>query len=69
MNATGIMTRIGTDSVMCCYFGSPASWSPDGRRITFAGFADPHAQDAGQSAAFVVDSDGTHLRRITEPGE
>lgn len=69
MNATGIMTRIGTDSVMCCYFGSPASWSPDGRRITFAGFADPHAQDAGQSAVFVVDSDGTHLRRITEPGE
>lgn len=69
MDATGIMTRLGTPSVMCCYFGSPASWSPDGRHITFAGFVDPHAQETGTSAVFVVDSDGTHLRRITEPGE
>jgi Tol biopolymer transport system component len=48
-------------------FGSPASWSPDGKQITFTAFSVPAS--SGQSAVFVEDADGTHRRRITAWGE
>jgi TolB protein len=35
------------------------SWSPDGRRITFMSFRD------GNSELYVVDADGSNLRRLT----
>lgn len=44
-------------------FGSPASWSPDGRQIAFTAFAAP--ANSGVSAVFVEDANGTHRRRIT----
>lgn len=65
----GTMVRVGTQSVMCCYFGSPASWSPDGRRIAFAGLIDPDGTDPASSAVFVANANGTHPHRITAPGE
>jgi hypothetical protein len=35
----GRLTRVsGPGAVTCCYYGSPASWSPDGRSIAFAVF-------------------------------
>ncbi len=55
-------------TVRCCFFGSPASWSPDGRRVAFAGF-DSRSVDSNRSAVFVVDRDGTGLRRITAWGD
>jgi Tol biopolymer transport system component len=55
-------------SSWCCYFGSPASWSPDGRRIAFAAFRGRSA-GSGQSAVFVVNANGTGLRRITTWGQ
>jgi hypothetical protein len=48
----------------CCYFGSPASWSPDGR-VTFAAFARGARGQAGGSAVFTTNADGSHLRRIS----
>jgi Tol biopolymer transport system component len=48
-------------------FGSPASWSPDGKQITFTAFSTPTS--GGRSAVFVEDANGTHRRRITPWGE
>jgi Tol biopolymer transport system component len=45
--------------------GDPATWSPDGRSITFSAFTD---YDKGKGAVYVVRSDGAGLRRITTPG-
>ena len=50
----------------CCYFGSPASWSPDGR-VTFAAFQHPAAGD-GVSAVFVTLQGAQDVRRITDWG-
>ena len=44
--------------------GDPASWSPDGRFITFAAFTD---FNKGKSAVYVAHADGTGLRRIGPP--
>jgi Tol biopolymer transport system component len=44
-------------------FGSPASWSPDGKQIAFTAFSAPAS--IGQSAVFVANANGTHVRRIT----
>jgi Tol biopolymer transport system component len=41
-----------------------ADWSPDGSRVTFAGFQ----KRSPGPALFVVNADGTALRRITPPG-
>ena len=48
----------------CCYFGSPASWSPDGR-VTFAAFAPGAGGRAGLSAVFITNADGSDRRRIS----
>ena len=50
------------------YGGSPASWSPDGRTIAFAGF-DPSSTDDGRSAVFTIRPDGSDLTRITSWGD
>lgn len=47
--------------------GSPASWSPDGKQLTFTAFSSP--PNGGQSAVFVANANGSHLRRITAWGE
>ena len=64
----GAMVSVGTQSVMCCYFGAPASWSPDGRHIAYAGFVSPHGADPAASAVFVADAKGAHPRQITQVG-
>jgi len=64
----GLVRPIGQTQSMCCYFGSPASWSPDGRHIAFAGFLRNPGQPAGQSAVFVADASGRHIRRLTDWG-
>jgi Tol biopolymer transport system component len=45
-----------------------ASWSPDGKRIALVrGFAKPNARSAGlRSAIYVINADGTGLRRLTK---
>ncbi len=50
------------------YGGSPASWSPDGRTIAFAGF-DRSATDEARSAVFTVRPDGSGYTRITAWGD
>jgi TolB protein len=41
-----------------------ATWSPDGRRIAFGRF-NTTASPTGLGAIFVINADGTHLRRLT----
>jgi Tol biopolymer transport system component len=65
---TGKMMRVGSQRVVCCNFGgSPASWSPNGRRIAYAGFIGPTGT-LGLTAVFVADANGTHAHRITAEG-
>lgn len=45
-------------------FGSPASWSADGRTIAFAAFSSTDTEN-GRSAIFTIDRRGEHVRRIT----
>jgi TolB protein len=47
-------------------FGSPASWSPDGKHIAFTAFDDTRA---GVSAVFVENANGSNRHRITPWGE
>lgn len=54
---------------MCCYFGAPASWSPDGRSVTFAGFDIRKGVPLGRSAVFVASATGKNVRRITAWGK
>jgi Tol biopolymer transport system component len=56
-------------AVTCCYFGSPASWSPDGRSIAFASFTRRRGVPPGLSAVFVASATGGNAHRITDPGE
>jgi Tol biopolymer transport system component len=66
---TGKMVRVGSQWVVCCNFGgSPASWSPNGRRIAYVGFIGPIG-NLGLTAVFVADANGTHVHRITAEGE
>lgn len=55
-------------AVTCCYFGSPASWSPDSRSIAFAGFLRRRGVPPGLSAVFVAPAGG-NAHRITDWGE
>lgn len=64
----GTVRPIGRTQSTCCFFGSPASWSPDGRHIAFAGFLRNPGLPAGQSAVFVSDATGQHIRRLTDWG-
>ena len=41
-----------------------ASWSPDGKRIAFQRY-NTTAQPAAKSAIYLMNADGTHLRRLT----
>jgi TolB protein len=47
-------------------FGSPASWSPDGRMVAFA--AHLPGANSGRSAVFEIDPAGASLHRITPWG-
>jgi Tol biopolymer transport system component len=58
----GVLTRVGGDlMVPCCFFGKPASWSPSGDRVAFAGYGTRR----GNSAVYLAQADGTRLRRIS----
>jgi Tol biopolymer transport system component len=59
----------GPGAVICCAFGSPASWSPDGRSIAFAVFARHPGVPPGLSAVFVASANGSNVHRITDWGE
>jgi len=52
----------------CCYFGQPASWSPDGRRVAFAAFNPGSEGDASRSAVFVAGAEGSPIHRVTPWG-
>ena len=66
----GRLTSVsGPGAVTCCYFGSPASWSPDGRSIAFAVFTRRRGVPPGLSAVFVASANGSNAHRITDPGE
>jgi Tol biopolymer transport system component len=54
-------------SVSCC---SPASWSPDGTQVAFAGVSldAAGAPDFTRSAVYAADADGSRVDAITEPG-
>jgi len=53
--------------VSCC---GPASWSPDGTQVAFAGLSLDAAglRDELQSAVYVAKADGSDVAAITEPG-
>ena len=61
----GRVTRVGRTESTCCYFGPPGTWSPDGMHITYAGFVHHPGQPTGQSAVFVANALGGHVRRVT----
>ncbi len=66
----GRLTKVSRPgAVTCCYFGSPASWSPDGRSIAFAAFTRRPGVPPGLSAVFVASASGSNVHRITDPGE
>jgi Tol biopolymer transport system component len=47
--------------------GTEPTWSPNGKQLAFARFNDPGTgrEPVNGRAIFVVDADGTHLRRLT----
>lgn len=49
-------------SVRCCFWGPPASWSPDGSRISFAAFSG--SPDSGNGGIFVASADGQIVQPI-----
>jgi len=53
--------------VSCC---GPASWSPDGTQVAFAGLSLDAAglRDELRSAVYVAKADGSDVQAITEPG-
>jgi Dipeptidyl peptidase IV (DPP IV) N-terminal region/WD40-like Beta Propeller Repeat len=57
VNTDGLQKRRLYHSACCVGSWAPPIWSPDGRKIAFA------ADSAG--GTFVVDSDGTNLRRLS----
>ena len=50
----------------CC--NAPADWSPDGSQVAFAAFWKGNVGSARRTALFVVNADGTGLRRISPYG-
>ena len=65
----GGVTRVSSPGVVaCCYFGSPASWSPDGRSIAFSVFTSRRGVPPGLSAVFVASAGGSNAHRITDWG-
>ncbi len=42
------------------------SWSPDGKRIAFGGSKDPDLSSGGTETIYVVDVDGTKVRKLLE---
>lgn len=70
VNADGSdMTRLSPKGtfVSCC---SPASWSPDGTQVAFAGLGLDAAglRDELKSAVYVAKADGSSVKAISEPG-
>jgi Tol biopolymer transport system component len=66
----GRVARVsGAGAVTCCYFGSPASWSPDGHSIAFAAFTRRRGVPPGLSAVFVASAGGGNAHRITDWGD
>jgi WD40-like Beta Propeller Repeat len=66
----GQVTRVSSPGgVTCCYFGSPASWSPDSRSIAFSAFNRRRGVPPGLSAVFVASGAGGSAHRITDWGE
>jgi Tol biopolymer transport system component len=62
LNPPGLQLRAAD----CC---TPAAhWSPDGTRIAFAAFWKPNTGSARRTALFIINADGTSLRRITPLG-
>ncbi|MFL5798429.1 MAG: TolB family protein [Actinomycetota bacterium] len=51
----------------CC--NPAASWSPDGAQVAFAAFWKPNIGHARRTALFVVNADGTGIRRVTPFGQ
>ena len=62
LNPPGLQLR----SADCC--NAAADWSPDGSQVAFAAFWKDNVAHARRTALFVVNADGTGLRRITPFG-
>ncbi len=60
------LSPASTRVVVSDSFGPGASWSPDGRQVTFAGF--DAAKTDGTSSVYVVDTAAGAAKSITEPG-
>jgi Tol biopolymer transport system component len=58
--------RLQLGAADCCR--PAADWSPDGSQVAFAAFWKPNIAHARRTALFVVNADGTGLRRITPFG-
>lgn len=69
VDGTGMMRLSPPGAVVdCCFFGSPASWSPNGRRVAFSAYPTvPQPPYLTPSATYVIDRDGSHRHRITDP--
>jgi hypothetical protein len=76
MTREGLLLRVlAGDSIsktMRPAFGDRPTWSPDGRRIAFSGVAGRGSSRFAANAkpdVFVVDADGSRLRRVTHSGD
>ena len=69
VDGTGMVQLSPPGAVVdCCFFGSPASWSPNGRRVAYSAYLRlPQPPYLTPSATYVVDRDGSHRHRITDP--
>jgi Tol biopolymer transport system component len=59
-----ILVNLRTGRVRHFLHAYRATWSPDGKRIAFAG-----RNGGGWGDLFVIDADGSHLRRLTRDDE
>jgi TolB protein len=68
MNASGSglrrLTRLNTSKPFSTFVGG-SSWSPDGEQLVFEAGTSSRGEPANGHALFVVDADGSGLRRLT----
>ncbi|TDW23737.1 TolB family protein [Kribbella kalugense] len=71
VDGTGGVTIVDTGCREPCADDIDPGWTPDGRHLTFTrviGPFDPITHDAASALLYTAREDGSHLRRLSEPG-